>query len=203
MGMIVKKWNVILMNKNKIMQLADFLDTLPRHRFNISRWSSAFDSDEYYEDTKDIDEDVFHIDSWRYYYLSNVIDVNICNTAGCIAGWAIAMDNGGKVEFPTVHNSEIANNILARGAISLGLTMNQARKLFFTSQGNSVWVNYMENYIHVLDSESRNKVIEEVDFGSDYEAEQIMELFDREDIYISNSVASFVLRLIANEVIKL
>lgn len=191
------------MNKTKITQLADFLDSLPRHRFDINRWSSTFDSSDYYESSKDQDQDLLSIDFNHYYYSSNIIDINICNTAGCIAGWAIAMDNNGKIELPTVNNSETAASIVTRGAISLGLTINQARKLFFTSEGNSVWVNYMEDYISVLDPGSRNRVIEEVDFGSDYEAEQIINLFNNDEIYISNSVASYVLKLIVDEVIKL
>jgi hypothetical protein len=158
------------MNKQKMLELADFIENLDRWRFNIGFWASDF--------------------SKGYYTPTSNLDVNICNTAGCIAGWAMAMENGGEVTMSTVVSPEMANYNVFSGARILGLTFAQASRLFYVDP-DSIWVQYWEMYKHLIDIED----IEEIEAFSDYHGSIDSEkLGDK----ISNKVAAFMLRQIAN-----
>lgn len=203
---IVKK--VKMMNSEKIIALADFLDTLPRYRFNMRNWASRFDNDEYlrvekfYNENREkygnLGEDVFIQSNESFFGLNDSLDINVCNTAGCIAGWAIAMDSSGSAIINGPFTPYDAEIIVMRGAVSLGLSYIQANRLFYTARGDSVWCEDLEKYVDKLDPYSFQNVMEEVDFTDEYHYETVVNLFDRNLIVITNSVAAHVLRLIVS-----
>lgn len=158
------------MNRQKMIELADFIENLDGKRFNIGYWASDFSN--------------------GYYTPTPSLDVNICQTAGCIAGWAMAMENGGEITLPTVVSPEIANYNVFSGARILGLTFAQASRLFYVDP-DSVWVEYFKQYKHLMWIED----IEEIEAYSDYQGR-----IDEEKLgeKITNSIAAFMLRQIAN-----
>lgn len=204
---------VEMMNSQKITALADFLDTLPKYRFNMKHWVSYFDKEEYlrleqyYTENRgkydNLGEDAFIQSNEAFFGIADALDINVCDTAGCIAGWAIAMDNGGRAIIDRAFTSFDVNIIAMKGAIALGLSLKEANRLFYTVQGDSIWCEDLDKYIHKLDPYSYTNIMENIDFSDKYYYESVVELFDRNLIVITNSVASYVLRLIASGDIEL
>ena len=71
------------MNKNRMLMLAELLETIPPVKFNIEYWASN-----YIEDT---DEHSVQDDF-------TVLSGYDCSTAGCVAGWAVALKNDMAIE---------------------------------------------------------------------------------------------------------
>lgn len=165
------------MNTEKIRLLAEFIGSIDENRFNIRSWSSKYD----YED--------------QYFRPSDVIDINYCDTAGCIAGWAIALENGGRAEFDPVLAPDTAIKNCRAGSEVLGLTYAQGAKLFYTDE-DSVWVNHFELYFNELSQESRNAFMDDYAFYGD-EPGQIDHFLDDHNV-ITNKVAAFMLNKIAD-----
>lgn len=63
------------MNKERLTKLADFLDTVPEHKFDLESWRSDSTGDESWEALVD-DAHLLNFD---------------CGTTGCAVGWACVM----------------------------------------------------------------------------------------------------------------
>lgn len=167
------------MKVDKIEALADFIESLPPKRFNISNWISELMGSDY-----------------SYYNASEILDINVCKTAGCIAGWALALDNGGVIELSRVQTPDDAKAIALRGAESLGLSLEQAVRLFYVDE-YTIWVEYIDMYEELLDCYGDD------DFEwSKVESNELAEYLSANDP-INNKVAAFMLRQIAKGEVKL
>lgn len=144
------------MNVDKMLQLADFIENLPsKEMFNMDSWFASFS----YDQLGDL--------SYDYLDPENVppIDpkfLNDCNTAGCIAGWAMIMDDylkeyhhGGKFSDLDEFDWPTADIV---GAEILGITEQEASMLFYTKTSQNLWYryykeiggNFVTEYEHVL-----------------------------------------------------
>ena len=160
------------MNKHRMLELADFLENIEPHRFNISRWAANISKNPYREKFD--------------YEQSSIIDINVCNTAGCIAGWAVAYYNNGFAEFPKELNLTTAAYNVIRGAELLDLTYEEATRLFYYSEQESVWWKYIEEIPGTED------IISDMSDNGD-----CIDSYDLDE-YITNKVACKFLRKIAN-----
>lgn len=117
------------MKKENMLKLADFLDNLPEFRFDIGYWIAEYD--------ENLDD----------YCNGHIIDLEDCNTAGCIAGWACALmnDNSYEVEFDHYTEEYEYQSVEDEAAYFLGLESYEARRLFIPNE-NSVWAKYAEDY---------------------------------------------------------
>src|SRR5210317_43248 len=102
------------MNTERMHLLADLLETIKPVKFNMGYWLSHYDEveDRYCPNSFDQDDPK---DSMS-------LSVYDCNTAGCIAGWAIAMKN------------------------DLQATNEKAHNLFYYAGSNTIW----EQHLHHL-----------------------------------------------------
>ena len=151
------------MNIEKMNQLADFLENLESDRFHISYWVS----EKYVDNNNEIS-----------HYEGEIIDIDNCGTAGCIAGWALALEKNGKVAVVEDHYDEeeywkefcpvcedYHRNFCPRGystihieniekvaAGILGLTQKESRMLFIPDK-HSIWHRYAHDYGVEQDSE--------------------------------------------------
>ena len=110
------------MNKERMILLADLLDSIKPEKFNITYWAS-----DYNEYTTD------------YSCQDDIADLSVynCNTAGCIAGWAVAMKNDLQVNDVYLDRvEEIAKDYL-------DLTYEESQRLFYYGNA-SVWSEYGE-----------------------------------------------------------
>ena len=103
------------MNKERMLLLADLLEELPEHKFSIEYWASEWD-DEHQEH--------FSQENGDYVYLSGYD----CTTAGCVAGWAVAMKNDMAIKNELEMD---AGAIEHDAAVYLGLNRFQANDLFY------------------------------------------------------------------------
>ena len=105
------------MNKERMLQLADFLENLPEEKFNMETWaySSSGKTGEF-------------------------VDPNNCNTTCCIAGWTVALFNDFN---PIIPNSKrmYEDSIAKEATRLLDLHREQAVDLFFANP-DSYWGYY-------------------------------------------------------------
>ena len=120
------------MNTERMHLLADLLETIKPVKFNMGYWLSHYDEveDRYCPNSFDQDDPK---DSMS-------LSVYDCNTAGCIAGWAIAMKNDLQATNEKIHNIE------GQAAEYLGLDYRQAHNLFYYAGSNTIW----EQHLHHL-----------------------------------------------------
>lgn len=126
-----------IMNVDNMIKLADFLDNIDSDRFNIADWVSEIEA----------------YDNEVEYRFGNILDQNICQTAGCIAGWAVCLMNGGQVVVVDEDSGGFYNNpnamLLADVRINagewLGLNLGEADQLFVPNF-YSVWHKYASDY---------------------------------------------------------
>lgn len=120
------------MNKEKMHLLADLLETIKPVKFNMTYWMSHYNDEhaEYSPNNPEADAP----------YDTMSLSAYDCNTAGCIAGWAIAMKNDLQVTNEKIHNIE------AQAAKYLGLDSSQASKLFYYSGHNTIWVQHSHHF---------------------------------------------------------
>lgn len=105
------------MNKENMLELADFLETIDGEQFNMYHWLLV---------NRLLDNP------------SKEFNPYDCNTVGCIAGWAALLENNLKLtNLETSDVSVIAKNWL-------GLTAIEAYNLFHTPK-NSVWYFYLDD----------------------------------------------------------
>lgn len=111
------------MNKIIMSTMADLIESLPPERFTMSTWTGLW----WYEQTGDGKE--FRCEPEMIPTLS----INKCNTAGCIAGWAVAMVNN-----MDASNVKKTSSIYDEGRDALGLTLEEASLLFYYDE-DSIW----------------------------------------------------------------
>lgn len=181
------------MNKQKILELADFIESIPDSRFNMNHFSSVYDP---------VDEDdPINTNDFRSFVH---LDYNECNTAGCIAGWTLALENNGRVDIGFVSNPYMADSIAIRAGHYLGLSYDETEQLFFPNNQGSIWKRYLCRYYNLLDEDSKYHIHRKYD-GANTEnyLEQYSffanDSFDLTNIRISNFCAAYVLRMIAND----
>ena len=112
------------MNKERMLLLADLLEELPEYKFSIEYWASEW-NDEHQEHVNQDD---------GYIYLSGYD----CTTAGCVAGWAVAMKNDMAIKNDLGMD---AADIEHGAAEYLGLNRFQASDLFYYGS-DSVYARY-------------------------------------------------------------
>lgn len=115
------------MNKERMILLADLLDSISPENFNLAYWASYYSPGEEEEFRHSCqDGDYVELSAYK------------CNTAGCVAGWAVALKNDLSID-KTVCITEIEEQ--ARDY--LGLTDQEAHSLFYYSS-LSIWNCYHE-----------------------------------------------------------
>jgi len=120
------------MNETKMLELADFMEKLESDRFNMGYWISYIDYDE---------------NNVPLYQMNEVLDIDDCNTAGCIAGWAIAFQNSGILETGNAFSDEFYfhDDIPVKARCVLELTEMEGDRLFLFGS-DSVWFQHREDY---------------------------------------------------------
>lgn len=116
------------MNKERMMLLADLLDSISPEKFSLTYWASYNSYDEEDDSFSYISQDGDYVD----------LSVYKCNTAGCVAGWAVALKNDLSVD-NLVHVGEVER----QAREYLELTHDQAHSLFYYSSV-SIWNDYHE-----------------------------------------------------------
>lgn len=124
------------MNLTRMQEMADFFENLPPERFYIGAWTSYYDKD-----------------SSDFYFDDHVeLDVNECNTAGCVAGWTCAVYNDGVANFFHLYDRHIGDADYDTGDVYcweaariLDLTYEQAEMLFYVNE-DSLWYKYRNDY---------------------------------------------------------
>jgi hypothetical protein len=119
------------MNRENMTKLALFLEDLPSERFDIGFWVS------------DVVEQIE----------SEHLDLNNCGTAGCIAGWALALKNNGVlnivdcwVDDDALDDNEVRIEDVRKAASNwLGINIATADRLFYTDS-HSYWSQYADDY---------------------------------------------------------
>lgn len=122
------------MNKDRMLQLADYIEDLPEHKFEMQYWiSQKVKSKNYYgtEYWKTDYAPVFNVDVF--------LEPLDCGTACCIAGWATAIENN----FKPIAMMQDNKTIEDRGREWLDLTYAQANNLFLMNI-DTVWTYYIE-----------------------------------------------------------
>lgn len=124
------------MNFTRMKEMADFFENLPPERFYIGAWTSYFDPD-----------------SSEFFYDDHItLDINDCDTAGCVAGWTCAIYNDGIADYYDLYDRFIGddgydtNEVFSwEAAKILDLTIEQAELLFYVNE-KSLWYKYREDY---------------------------------------------------------
>jgi hypothetical protein len=122
------------MNKERMLQLADYIEKLPEHKFEMQYWISQ----------KVQKENSYGEDYWKTDYAPlgdsiRLIEPLDCGTACCIAGWATAIENNFK-PIAIVQNGQSIEN---RALEWLDLTEKQGQNLFLINI-DTVWTYYLE-----------------------------------------------------------
>lgn len=137
------------MNKEKMLELADFLDSIPDpDQFTMISWISNLvhddfiDHDEYYEDEIAHSGTAIWTDYIRPLDKAYLEDIEPCNTAACIAGWTVINEavNGNDNIIRTCNQ---IFDISPIAADLLGLNNLEAFYLFNTSS-NTLWDHYSD-----------------------------------------------------------
>jgi hypothetical protein len=149
----------MIMNKERMLLLADLLDQLKPVKFNMGDWFSTYEGNEY--DTASLgyvhDDSIVgdHPDDHaelrfvtNHYQQMNGYD---CNSAACIAGWAVVIKHDFALDRPqevTVGDRFLTDlshmPVLIEACEYLGLTSQQGYDLF-TKTENSVWDRHAED----------------------------------------------------------
>jgi len=133
------------MNKERMFLLADLLDKLKPVKFNMADWFSTYDGYAYDDLSQGEDPDD-HAElefTTNKYQQMNGYD---CNSAACIAGWAVVMKHDFALDRPeeetitgSMFRSDLSHMpVLIEACEYLGLTKSQGLDLF-TKHDNSVW----------------------------------------------------------------
>lgn len=116
-----------------MLKLADLLEILPSERFNMDYWFSYVSEDDFGKPA---------------YESSYNVALNDCGTAGCVAGWTMALANDGVYDFEAGRQSQDGTNWLYfsdmedMAANYLGLTHFEAQQLFHAGSDYNLWVKY-------------------------------------------------------------
>jgi hypothetical protein len=140
-----------MMNKERMLLLADLLDQLKPVKFNMGDWFSTYDG-YVYDDMSQGEDPSDHAElefTTNNYQQMNGYD---CNSAACIAGWAVVMKHDFALDRPeeaTVTGNSFMKDlshmpVLIEACEYLGLTRKQGLDLF-TKDDNSVWERSAED----------------------------------------------------------
>jgi hypothetical protein len=110
----------VAMNKERMYLLAELLETIPPAKFKLTSWTCDYDAEEHLYDVQEF---------------SATLSAYDCGTAGCIAGWAVAMKNDLSI------NQYKLTSFEREAGEYLGLTPEEGRALFYYNS-NSVWHHY-------------------------------------------------------------
>ena len=125
------------MNKERMLQLADFIEKLPEHKFEMQYWISQKVKKENY-----LGEEYWKIDyapTIGNRFVKDLLEPLDCGTACCIAGWATAIENN----FKPIAIMQDEKSIETRGKEWLDLSYEQAQNLFLINI-DTVWSYYIE-----------------------------------------------------------
>jgi len=125
------------MNKERMLQLADYIENLPEHKFEMQYWISQ----------KILKETSYGEDYWKIDYAptmnsdltKGLLEPLDCGTACCIAGWATAIESN----FKPIAIIQDGKTIDDRAKEWLDLSYEQAQNLFLLNT-DSVWTYYIE-----------------------------------------------------------
>jgi len=168
-----------MINRENMMKLALHLEDIDKSRFNMGYWVSSY-QDEYQE----------HMEGER-------LDIHDCGTAGCIAGWAVALKNHGK--FHAIDADEYEGLVLDEdevflgdvrhhAAAWLGLSGSQADQLFFFGE-DSVWNRYIDDYgldtYRALGNPNKNQINAD-SIHPKYAADMLYRILSGEDVFVQD-----------------
>lgn len=125
------------MNKERMLQLADFIEKLPEHKFEMQYWISQKVKKENY-----LGEEYWKIDyapTMGNSLVKDLLEPLNCGTACCIAGWATAIENN----FKPIAIMQNGQSIENRALEWLDLTEKQGQNLFLINI-DTVWAYYIE-----------------------------------------------------------
>ena len=122
------------MNKERMLQLADFIEKLPEHKFEMNYWISQKVKKENY-----LGEEYWKTDYAPLNNSKSLVEPLSCGTACCIAGWAAAIENN----FKPIAIMQDDKSIETRGREWLDLSIEQAQNLFLMNI-DTVWTYYIE-----------------------------------------------------------
>lgn len=122
------------MNKDRMLQLADYIEDLPEHKFEMQYWISQKVKKEYSNG-----EEYWKTDYAPVFNVDIFLEPLDCGTACCIAGWATAIENN----FKPIAMMQDDKTIEDRGREWLDLTYAQANNLFLMNI-DTVWTYYIE-----------------------------------------------------------
>lgn len=125
------------MNKERMLQLADYIENLPEHKFEMQYWLSQ----------KVQKQNYLGEEYWKIDYTPRIDSVNSdkflepldCGTACCIAGWATSIESN----FKPIAIMQDGKTIETRAREWLDLSIEQANNLFLINI-DTVWTYYME-----------------------------------------------------------
>lgn len=125
------------MNKERMLQLADYIENLPEHKFEMQYWISQ----------KVQKENNYGEEYWKIDYTPRIDSVNSdkflepldCGTACCIAGWATSIESN----FKPIAIMQDGKTIETRAREWLDLSVEQSNNLFLINI-DSVWAFYTE-----------------------------------------------------------
>ena len=116
------------MNKERMLQLADYIENLPEHKFEMQYWISQKVQKENY-----IGEEYWKLDYAPTLH-SDLTQILLepldCGTACCIAGWAAAIENN----FKPIAIIQDGKSIEERAAVWLDLNYEQERNYQTTTR---------------------------------------------------------------------
>jgi hypothetical protein len=122
------------MNKERMLQLADFIEKLPEHKLEMNYWISQKVKRENY-----LGEEYWKTDYAPLNDSKSLVEPLSCGTACCIAGWATAIENN----FKPIAIMQDEKSIETRGKEWLDLSYEQAQNLFLINI-DTVWTYYIE-----------------------------------------------------------
>ena len=117
-----------------MLQLADYIENLPEHKFEMQYWLSQKVKKENY-----LGEEYWKTDYAPLGSSKSLIEPLDCGTACCIAGWATAIENN----FKPIAIIQDDKTIETRGREWLDLSIEQANNLFLMNI-DTVWTYYIE-----------------------------------------------------------
>lgn len=128
------------MNKERMFLLADLLDAIKPMKFNMNDWFSVYVGP---DDDDDYDDDGLRFRT-NSYQLMNGYD---CDSAACIAGWAVAMKHDMNVNRPHSRVTEgdyIGDYshlpVLVEAEEYLDLSRGQSANLFTDQSNDEDWI---------------------------------------------------------------
>jgi len=116
------------MNTENMIKLAKLIESLPEKKFNMTYWTSEI-------------QGFTHDGNVTYYANNQKIDYYDCTTAGCIAGWAIALKHDLRAEIMEANSVSNVAEIKETACDFLGLTKEEGDNLFLM-EGGSIWFDH-------------------------------------------------------------